>query len=396
MTSEIGILNQDCVVLAADSALTISKADGTRSTLDSARKIFTLQHPNKVGMMTFNNYTFMDVTWSAILTSYRDYLQDRSISTLEGYVTSFIKYLNTMNIYTEEAEAKQVLTYTVYLCDSLYSLDKNDSEHIKRIQAKLQRLDDRFKKERMLDIDKNVFISKFGGIIIQAFEQKYKDYLESLEMEFIDGVYDYICSSEMLSNYFTAVIFAGYGKDELFPSLREIHFDGRYCGKIKYRYGWSQVTDPTEDDSSVGAIIPFAQQDVSYSVLKGIDPTLNDLRLEQQYEIRDRLIKKASVYFDDSSKAEEFGNEISREFSSANKEFNEVIENSYMNPIVGMLQALSNEEMGEMAKTLVSLAAFKRKYSGELQTVGGPVDVLSISRADGVVWLSNKKIKDLK
>lgn len=89
-------------------------------------------------------------------------------------------------------------------------------------------------------------------------------------------------------------------------------------------------------------------------MLKGIDPTLNDLRLEQQYEIRDRLIKKASVYFDDSSKAEEFGNEISREFSSANKEFNEVIENSYMNPIVGMLQALSNEEMGEMAKTLVS------------------------------------------
>jgi len=121
MTSEIGILNQDCVVLAADSALTISKADGTRSTLDSARKIFTLQHPNKVGMMTFNNYTFMDVTWSAILTSYRDYLQDRSISTLEGYVTSFIKYLNTMNIYTEEAEAKQVLTYTVYLRDSLIS-----------------------------------------------------------------------------------------------------------------------------------------------------------------------------------------------------------------------------------------------------------------------------------
>lgn len=248
----------------------------------------------------------------------------------------------------------------------------------------------------MLDIDKNVFISKFGGIIIQAFEQKYKDYLESLEMEFIDGVYDYICSSEMLSNYFTAVIFAGYGKDELFPSLREIHFDGRYCGKIKYRYGWSQVTDPTEEDSSVGAIIPFAQQDVSYSVLKGIDPALNDLRLEQQYEIRDRLIKKASVYFDDSSKAEKFGNEISQEFSGANKEFNKVVENSYVDPIVGMLQALSNEEMGEMAKTLVSLAAFKRKYSGELQTVGGPIDVLSISRADGVVWLSNKKIKHLK
>lgn len=145
-----------------------------------------------------------------------------------------------------------------YLRDSLYSLDKNDSEHIKRIQAKLQRLDDRFKKERMLNVDKNVFISKFGGIIIQAFEQKYKNYLESLEMEFIDGVYDYICSSEMLSTYFTAVIFAGYGKYELFPSLREIHFDGRYCEKIKYRYGWSQVTDPTEDDSSVGAIIPFA------------------------------------------------------------------------------------------------------------------------------------------
>lgn len=70
-----------------------------------------------------------------------------------------------------------------------------------------------------------------------------------------------------------------------------------------------------------------------------------------------------------------------------------MVENSYMDPIVGMLQGLSNEEM---AKTLVSLATFKRKYSGELQTVGGPIDVLSISRADGVVWLSSKKIKHLK
>lgn len=56
-----------------------------------------------------------------------------------------------------------------------------------------------------------------------------------------------------------------------------------------------------------------------------------------------------------------------------------------------MIQTLSIHKMGEMARTLVSVTAF-RKNSGRLPTVGGPIDVLAISHVDGVKWLDKKKL----
>ncbi len=62
-------------------------------------------------------------------------------------------------------------------------------------------------------------------------------------------------------------------------------------------------------------------------------------------------------------------------------------------PFLSMLGAFSIDDIGNMARTLVSLTSFKRKYSGNIRNVGGPIDVLVISRGDGPVWLSNKKMR---
>jgi hypothetical protein len=43
-----------------------------------------------------------------------------------------------------------------------------------------------------------------------------------------------------------------------------------------------------------------------------------------------------------------------------------------------------------MAESLVNLTSFKRKFSRDAETVGGPIDVAVISKADGFVWIKRK------
>ena len=43
-----------------------------------------------------------------------------------------------------------------------------------------------------------------------------------------------------------------------------------------------------------------------------------------------------------------------------------------------------------MAEALVSLTSFKRRFSLDAETVGGPVDVAVLSKGDGFIWIKRK------
>lgn len=75
MTAEIGILNKNGVVLAADSAVTIT--NGTNSkVLNSARKLFTLPNEHSIGIMIYGNASFMGVPWDiSLLANLRNQLR---------------------------------------------------------------------------------------------------------------------------------------------------------------------------------------------------------------------------------------------------------------------------------------------------------------------------------
>ena len=47
-----------------------------------------------------------------------------------------------------------------------------------------------------------------------------------------------------------------------------------------------------------------------------------------------------------------------------------------------------------MAETFVNLTSFKRKFTYQLETVGGPIDVLVISKGEGPIWIKRKHYFD--
>lgn len=58
MTAIVGILNKRAAVMAADSAVTVNSASGTKI-YNTATKIFRLSKAHPVGVMIFDSASFM-------------------------------------------------------------------------------------------------------------------------------------------------------------------------------------------------------------------------------------------------------------------------------------------------------------------------------------------------
>ncbi|EJF8928580.1 hypothetical protein M9G34_001885, partial [Enterococcus faecium] len=54
------------------------------------------------------------------------------------------------------------------------------------------------------------------------------------------------------------------------------------------------------------------------------------------------------------------------------------------------IDLMPKEELATIAETLVNITSFKRKISMEMETVGGPIDVLLITKSDGPIWIKRK------
>lgn len=199
-----------------------------------------------------------------------------------------------------------------------------------------------------------------------------------------DKLYDFI-RSKNFSRSQTGIVIAGYGKDELFPRLVQLDVDGLYNGKLKYTETSNTSTSIVGGDARA-SLLPFAQQEMVHTIMTGIDPNLDNFRINQLSELQQNLI---SVLGNKSSKI------INNIFENNEKALAKYKEENISGPIISMLNNLSLDELGTMAETFVSLTSFKRKFSGDLQTVGGPIDVLVISKGEGPVWIKRKKYFDL-
>jgi ATP-dependent protease HslVU (ClpYQ) peptidase subunit len=71
MTALVSILNKKAAVLAADSAVTISK-DGKTRIYNTANKIFRLSDNKPVGVMIYDTSQFMNTPWDVLFKLYRD------------------------------------------------------------------------------------------------------------------------------------------------------------------------------------------------------------------------------------------------------------------------------------------------------------------------------------
>ena len=185
---------------------------------------------------------------------------------------------------------------------------------------------------------------------------------------------------------------AGFGEIDIYPRLKEFIMEGLIEDKLRFR---------SQRDVQIGAktsasIIPFAQSEVVRSFMEGMDPDLEELLDKFHDKVFanypnillnhiPNLTAAAKAKALKKTKAASKG--VLKKFRAEIEKFrNERL----INPIVSTVSILPKDELAAMAEALVSLTSFKRKFSLDAETVGGPIDVAVLSKGDGFVWIKRK------
>lgn len=413
MTAQIATMNTGGIALASDSAVTIKG----RKVYNSAEKLFGLSENHTVGVMVYGANSMFHFPWETIIKLYGSKLND-PFDTLKEYMESFLQFLNK----NEYSEFMSEVNEEKYIVDKLYS-------KIKQLHSKLSRINKRLSSEygelrpqneiqEMYDqqakafIDKRMnhlkeksyprgfnhkdyelLLEKYAKRIVELVRNKFESHLYL--MEWLEGI-NYILIQALIKEFsgnFSGIVFSGFGNKELYPSLYILIIDGKINNKTKYF-----VEKRSIDDATHGMILPFAQRDMIKGFLDGINGEMEKLLLtdlKNEFNLlSDTLIHNLNDNFREEIDLEAIENEISDALMQVYDRQRENIlrykRENFTYPILDVVESLPVKELADMAEALLNVAALKRKFSTSVESVGGPIDVAVITKAEGFTWVNKK------
>lgn len=413
MTAVVGILNKQAVALAADSAVTIGGTNG-RKIFNKANKVFTLSRQHPVGIMIYNSASFMATPWETIIKVYRKQLDTKSFPLLKEYEQDFIEFLRSKNFYADEGiqimflenVSSDIVNYIVgevtkknrgiienpspesraqlltLLEEQVESLIQNwNLPHTKFCPEFVDYTFEMFSvysNEIFERIRQNRFVK--NGIILP----------DELLLKIQRGVYSILRAQEEYTGY-TGLIFTGFGEDEIYPQLIATNISMVVDNRLRYYINENRGASISNNNN--GAVCPFAQTDVIDTILTGIDPSLDNIYLNN-FDALFRKYNQAileSIGNTNPLLTEQIKNldtkAIVDELNSTNQQ---IKSENYINPLMNAVSNLAKEDLAEMAESLIYLTYLKRRITFAEESVGGPVDVAVISKGDGFVWIKRK------
>lgn len=411
MTAEVGVLNQNGVALAADSAVTVGSE--TSKIYTSADKLFQLSEVDPVGIMVYGSASLLNVPWETIIKTFRSQSKKESLPHLTDYVDKFKKFLkNERLMFSMDVQLDFVKsTAESFMC---FLRDKG----LKYIDTVLQKkgpleeeeipkiLFEFFKKELTstrkipkFDNLPSTFRQKLRKLYQTEFKKIKKRVFENLPLtaaasKYINELLFELFSRRRLEEggFHSGVVIAGFGEEEHYPTLVEIAVDGVVGGCPLL----AKVETVKIGRKAIACVAPFAQKEMVLTFLNGIDPDIENVIKDSTGllfgSVIDIIINKVK------EKDKRFGNKLEQKIRPTfvdlmkrfNANLNETRITRYSDPVLKMVASQTKEELGAMAESLVNLTKFKRRASEEKETVGGPIDVAVITKGDGFVWVKRK------
>lgn len=397
MTALVGVLNKHAVAIAADSAVTMGN---THKVVNSANKIFTLSKYHPVAVMTYSDASFMDVPWDIIIKEYRKELGETSFPILNNYIDDFVQFLHRRNFFCDEETQR---SFMLLVLDSFFNLCRNVILQEKGIEIKDQ-TEEIISEELQQCLNSNkvgMQCPEFEKYAYTDFEHYAKvdidEYAKKVGFNNVgllcESFYHYL-SARLNITLNTGLVFVGYGDEEIYPSLFPINVSFGMDGHLRY-YLEEEKVAKISDHGSSAVIAPFAQVDVTQTIVRGINPSFQDIIYN--------VIGKSINFFSDAITNILDNDSSTVAVSSAVKlldkdsiirdithQINKEMRESYTDPLLNTVVSLDKEDMANMAESFISLTSLVRRMQPGEETVGGPVDVAVISKGDGFVWINRK------
>lgn len=272
---------------------------------------------------------------------------------------------------------------------SIYSAEIDEYVHAFGDKKRLPHMSKKFEKSlenKLNEFSNEIMISVFQKSPLSVTQKK------KLISIIIDAVV-----RDQFPDSISGIVIAGFGEDELFPSLRNYFIEAFVNGKLKYKGDEKKGNDIGIE---TGAIVrSFAQSDVVYTFLEGIDQKYRknkreylerifsdypSVLVENLRELKNLNVKRKRII---KSALEKSGKNLYKEYVKSMEKYSR---QNFTDPILNIVRVLPIDELAAVAESLVNITSFKRKVSMAQETVGGPIDVAVISKGDGFIWIKRK------
>lgn len=409
MTAEVGVINRLGVALAADSAVTLGGASGKIYT--SAEKLFHLTQSAPIGIMVFGNAHFVEIPWETIIKVFRADLGPRRFDTTEEYATAFFAFLQSrQDLFPTSAQDRQARALIYYLFHAIRhhmnTALQNEAESRGEITAEqIPGIASAAVKEfRERFIKGHEPLQAMRGIPNAAFSKKYRAGIKAAKSNIFGNMPIGSATSRLLTQCATAslrldsfgvlrsgVVVAGFGEKEFAPSLYSYDVEEMAMGRVRHKKSHECRTHARNPS----AVYPFAQDDVVYAFMEGIDRGLLDVIHSSTQRVFNGAVQAILDALESAGVAVIPGAKAAIEpavQSMLSKLFDgwESYRSKHWRPVLQIVASLPKDELGMMAESLVNLTKFRRRVTTEKETVGGPIDVAVITKGDGFVWIKRK------
>lgn len=423
MTAIVGVLNSQGIAIAADSAVTVTGNNG-RKVYNRSNKIFTLSKIHPVGIAIYNSASYLGVPLETLIKIYRRRLHEKSFDTVEEYKNDFLGFLKTV-ISTVNPEMKKNSFFS-FCSDAFSAIIKNISDKLESRIDEIKQMEIPVRKAHyeseiatvledysdfLAGYDQATYVDvKFEGycahyaneldeIIVyieREVQKKFSDLLLTNEHKgSIKGILYALVNIEYLFERYCGLVFIGFGEEEMYPSSHLVLVGSVIIDTPRIRVFDSVQIIPGVLDSN---ILPYAQGDVTTTVLTGVDPNYKD---EVKASVRSAFFSAASEISDVLNPDQR--QQVEKAMNTIADELIQKLDDYQFSKITGpLLEILANmgkEDMSELAESLVNITSLKRKFSSSDssdESVGGPVDVAIITKGDGFIWMKRKHYFDIE
>jgi hypothetical protein len=410
MTAEIAILNKTAVALAADSAVTISAGSKEDKIFDTADKLFELSNHNAIGIMIYNNMSFMEAPLPSLIRAFR--AQCDEANCVEDAAKGFLEFLHNFGKQAGErvrndAVGAIISPFVHAVHNRAFARFQNKVMDDEQLEQDPRQLLEGFIDSELNRLDKILKVydnAEFVGGKSIRFTKPRAEYLRKTIETYLplstddqkDRMLQIVKSAlgkAYVSSGKTGIIVAGFGAGDLFPTLVSYEIDGMIWDRLKF----IQTNHIDIDrDGHKARVLPFAQKEMVerflYGLDDGIQQNITTYCRESLPDIRKVMLKHVEFQDEeDRGSLEKKARRAESEFTKGlNKKAFDKIRTESQAEIEDMVEFMPKPEMAKMAEALVNLTSIKRRVSRGMETVGGPIDVAVISQSEGFVWVRRK------
>ena len=411
MTSEICVMNRRSLVLAADSAATVTRWEQGHKQeryFKGSNKIFQLSNDQPVGIMIYASADLHRVPWEIIVKTFRDDLNKRSFDTVEEYGREFFRFIEGHRglFPRDDLDAVVIENVDQIMIRALQALPEDHRvKEAGTAAAAISEAKNLVLRERLEAILQTPLRAPFDDASVNAIRARLSVRLESEakadEALFSkNGTIDHSLLVELgLQTLLrddsnvqaeTGIVIAGYGRGDFFPSFVEFSCTGFVADHLYFTKQGEHAIGRYDS----GFFKTFAMSSMTDTFTMGFGPDVySSVRLHLRKSLQDFANKLTADVGQTSAKVEEF---IDQAVKKHTEGWTESVFENHARPLRQVIGSLPIEELANLAETLVMLESLKEKVTSPSESVGGPIDVAIITKHEGFVWGKRKLYFDPK